>query len=152
MKLDQLRKIIREEVRSAVKEELQEVMNEAVKSASGLNTLATPTKTIQVETQKPSPTNPVMGKTSLDEMLQMTRNNMTNEEYKTIFSGNAQNAMGGVPQVNGTPRQNVANSLANQMQMSPGAGIDISQLDFVKKAGAVLQASELKDKQKAGTV
>jgi hypothetical protein len=114
--------------------------------------LATPTKTIQVETQKPSPTNPVMGKTSLDEMLQMTRNNMTNEEYKTIFSGNAQNAMGGVPQVNGTPRQNVANSLANQMQMSPGAGIDISQLDFVKKAGAVLQASELKDKQKAGTV
>jgi len=152
MKLDQLRKIIREEVRSAVKEELQEVMNEAVKAASGPNTLATPYKTIQVETQKPSPTNPVMGKTSLDEMLQMTRNNMTNEEYKTIFSGNAQNAMGGVPQVSGTPRQNVANSLANQMQMSPGAGIDISQLDFVKKAGAVLQASELKDKQKAGTV
>ena len=152
MKLDQLRKIIREEVRSAVKEELQDVMNEAVKAASAPNTLATPTKTIQVETQKPSPTNPVMGKTSLDEMLQMTRNNMTNEEYKTIFSGNAQNAMGGVPQVNGTPRQNVANSLANQMQMSPGAGIDISQLDFVKKAGAVLQASELKDKQKAGTV
>jgi len=152
MKLDQLRKIIREEVRSAVKEELQEVMNEAVKSASAPNTLATPTKTIQVETQKPSPTNPVMGKTSLDEMLQMTRNNMTNEEYKTIFSGNAQNAMGGVPQVNGSPRQNVANSLANRMQMSPGAGIDISQLDFVKKAGAVLQASELKDKQKAGTV
>ena len=152
MKLDQLRKIIREEVRSAVKEELQEVMNEAVKAASAPNTLATPTKTIQVETQKPSPTNPVMGKTSLDEMLQMTRNNMTNEEYKTIFSGNAQNAMGGVPQVNGSPRQNVANSLANRMQMSPGAGIDISQLDFVKKAGAVLQASELKDKQKAGTV
>ena len=34
MKLDQLRKIIREEVRAAVKEELQEVMNEAVKIAS----------------------------------------------------------------------------------------------------------------------
>ena len=34
MKLDQLRKIIREEVRAAVKEELQEVMNEAVKVAS----------------------------------------------------------------------------------------------------------------------
>ena len=34
MKLDQLRKIIREEVRSAVKEELQDVMNEAVKYAS----------------------------------------------------------------------------------------------------------------------
>ena len=38
MKLDQLRKIIREEVRAAVKEELQDVINEAVKIAS------TPTK------------------------------------------------------------------------------------------------------------
>ena len=37
MKLDQLRKIIREEVRAAVKEELQEVMNEAVKAASTPN-------------------------------------------------------------------------------------------------------------------
>jgi|TARA_R110001632_G_scaffold101712_2_gene209610 hypothetical protein len=150
MKLDQLRKIIREEVRSAVKEELQDVMNEAVKAASAPNTMAAPAKTIQVEAQ--TPTNPGKGKASLDEMLQMTKNNMTNEEYKTIFSGNANNAMGGVPQVNGTPRQKVANSLANQMQMNTGAGIDISQLDFVKKAGAVLQASELKDKQKAGTV
>jgi hypothetical protein len=152
MKLDQLRKIIREEVRSAVKEELQEVMNEAVKAASGPNTLATPYKTIQVETQKPSPTNPVMGKTSLDEMLQMTRNNMTNEEYKTIFSGNTQNAMGGVPTPTGAPRQNVANSIANQMNMSTGGGIDISQLDFVKNAGAVLKASNEKDRQKAGIV
>ena len=150
MKLDQLRKIIREEVRSAVKEELQDVMNEAVKAASAPNTMAAPAKTIQVEAQ--TLTNPGKGKASLDEMLQMTKNNMTNEEYKTIFSGNANNAMGGVPQVNGTPRQKVANSLANQMQMNTGAGIDISQLDFVKKAGAVLQASELKDKQKAGTV
>jgi len=31
MKLDQLRKIIREEVRAAVKEELQDILNEAVK-------------------------------------------------------------------------------------------------------------------------
>jgi len=83
-------------------------------------------------------------------MLQMTRNNMTNEEYKTIFSGNANNAIGGVPQVNGTPRQNVANSIANQMNIGAGGGIDISQLDFVKKAGAVLKASNEKDKQKAG--
>ena len=33
MKLDQLRKIIREEVRAAVKEELQDILNEAVKAA-----------------------------------------------------------------------------------------------------------------------
>ena len=34
MKLDQLRKVIREEVRAAIKEELQEVLTEAVKIAS----------------------------------------------------------------------------------------------------------------------
>lgn len=152
MKLDQLRKIIREEVRSAVKEELQEVMNEAVKAASAPTTYAAPSKTIQVETQQPTPTNPIMGKKSLDEMLQMTKTNMTNEEYKTIFSGNSQNAIGGVPTPTGAPRQNVANSLANQMNMSTGGGIDISQLDFVKNAGAVLKASNEKDKQKAGIV
>ena len=34
MKLDQLRKVIREEVKTAIKEELQEIMNEAVRAAS----------------------------------------------------------------------------------------------------------------------
>ena len=34
MKLNQLRKIIREEVKAAVKEELQDILNEAVKVAS----------------------------------------------------------------------------------------------------------------------
>ena len=34
MKLDVLRKIIREEVRAAVKEELQDMLNEAVRYAS----------------------------------------------------------------------------------------------------------------------
>ena len=34
MKLEQLRKIIREEVKSAIKEELQDMLNEAVKAAS----------------------------------------------------------------------------------------------------------------------
>ena len=33
MKLNQLRKIIREEVKAAVKEELQDILNEAVKVA-----------------------------------------------------------------------------------------------------------------------
>jgi len=36
------------------------------------------------------------------------------------------------------------------MNIGAGGGIDISQLDFVKKAGAVLKASNEKDKQKAG--
>jgi len=135
MKLEQLRKIIREEVRDAVKTELQEVINEAVKIAS------TP-KVQQVTESKPVKVNKLKdkpkfttGKASLDEMLQMTKNSMTNEEYKNVFTGTSE-------MVSGMP--NMASSMANQMNMNAGnqPGLDISNLDFVKKAGKVFQASK----------
>lgn len=137
MKLDQLRKIIREEVRLAVKEELQEVMNEAVKIASKPTFTQVPTKPIQVEQQVPSKINPVMGKTTLDEMLSMTKKNMTSEEYRNVFTGTSDMVSGG---------PNMASSVANQMGMN--TGIDINKLDFVKKAGDVLKASNAIDKNK----
>lgn len=145
MKLDQLRKIIREEVRSAVKEELQDVMNEAVRVASqpGMQKLAE-SKPIKVTTQTPTPTNPQMGTKSIEEMLQMTKGNMTNEEYKTMnFTSNS---------VQGMP--NMATTMANQMGRSSGnqPGLDISNLDFVKKAGQVYNVSKQKDKEKTGLI
>lgn len=134
MKLDQLRKIIREEVRSAVKEELQEVMNEAVKAASKPTFTQTSAKPVQAEQKAPGPMNPVMGKTTLDEMLSMTRDNMTNEEYKNVFSGTSDMV---------TPGHSMASNVASQMGRHSGAapGIDINNLDFVKKAGEVYNAA-----------
>jgi len=138
MKLDQLRNIIREEVRSAVKEELQEVMNEAVKAASAPNTLAAPAKTIQVKKQVPTSTNPLM------EMLEQTKANMTTEEYKNVYAGTSDMVQ----------KPNFATSMANQMGMTRPAGntpgLDISQFDFVKKAGSIYSKSIEKDKQKHG--
>lgn len=133
MKLDQLRKIIREEVRAAVKEELQEVMNEAVKHAS------TPAKMQQVPKGQPKKWS--VGKSAtLDEMLQATKKNMTSEEAKNIMGYQAPAA------------PSMASSMANQMGMtqpsSPMPGIDISKLDFVSKAKSVLDASYAKDKAK----
>ena len=133
MKLDQLRKIIREEVRAAVKEELQEVMNEAVKHAS------TPAKMQQVPKGQPKKWS--VGKSAtLDEMLQATKKNMTAEEAKNIMGYQAPAA------------PSMASSMANQMGMtqpsSPMPGIDISKLDFVSKAKSVLDASYAKDKAK----
>ena len=140
MKLDQLRSIIREEVRSAVKEELQEVMNEAVKAASAPNTLTAPAKTIQVKKQVPTSTNPLM------EMLEQTKANMSPSEYKNIYAGTADMVQ----------KPNFASSMANQMGMTnPSAnapGMDISQLDFIKKAGKVYKRSVEKDKEKHGIV
>jgi hypothetical protein len=139
MKLNQLRKIIREEVRSAVKEELQDILNEAVKHASAP---VVEHKQVNVEVPTPTKTNPVAGKTSIEQMLEMTKNNMTNEEYKNVFSGTSD-------MVTGMP--NMASTMATQMGRGAGQqpGLDISNLEFVKKAGAVLKASEEKDKQKA---
>ena len=145
MKLNQLRKIIREEVRSAVKEELQDILNEAVKNAS------TPTvqkvvehKQVDSTVPKPSPTNPVAGNRSINEMLKQTADGMTNEDFKTVFNGTSD-------MVTGMP--NMATSMASQMGMSgTQPGMDISQLDFVKKAGQVFKASNEKDKQRAGIV
>ena len=142
MKLNQLRKIIREEVRSAVKEELQDILNEAVKNASAP---VVEQKQINVEVPKPTKTNPVAGKSSIEQMLEMTKSSMTNEEYKNVFSGTSD-------MVSGMP--NMASTMATQMGRGAGQqpGLDISNLDFVKNAGAVLKAAAEKDKQKANLV
>ena len=140
MKLDQLRNIIREEVRSAVKEELQEVMNEAVKAASTPTFTAAPGKAIQVEKQTPTSTNPLM------EMLEQTKASMSPEEYKNIYAGTSDMVQ----------KPNFASMMASNMGMTeqkgPMPGLDISQFDFVKKAGQVYKKSVEKDKQKYGVV
>ena len=134
MRLDQLRKIIREEVRAAVKEELQDVMNEAVKYAS------TPTK--MQEVPKGLPKRWSTGKSAtLDEMLQDTRAEMTGEDARNIMGSS------------GVQKPNFASMMTNQMvreQNGPMPGIDISQLDFVKNAGAIYKASLKKDKNRVG--
>jgi len=130
MKLDQLRKIIREEVRAAVKEELQEVMNEAVKYAS------TPTK--MQEVPKGQPKKWSVGKSAtLDEMLNATRAEMTGQEYNDIVGSS------------GVQKPNFASMMSNQMvreNNGPMPGIDISKLDFVGKAKAIFDKSIEKSK------
>ena len=135
MKLDQLRKIIREEVRAAVKEELQDVMNEAVKYAS------TPTNAMK-EIPKGQPKKWSVGKSAtLDEMLNATRAEMTGQEAANILGST------------GVQKPNFASTMATQMTMEsqgPMPGIDISKLDFVSKAKSVLDASYKKDKTRLG--
>jgi len=142
MKLDQLRKIIREEVRAAVKEELQEVMNEAVKYAS------TPDSNEFKQVQKPKDSNlkwsvPLTGKKSLDEMLAATQVEMTNEDLRGV--GNFDSSM--------VKKPNFAASMANQMGMqSPEVGVSFAEIPGFDptKAKAILDASLKKDKVRAG--
>lgn len=159
MKLDQLRKIIREEVRAAVKEELQEVMNEAVKVAStptGLQPAPIAGETSWSAPKKPSRQDlaEMMGlpdlkpKTTnlkfddpIQEMLNQTKNNMSGEDAKNVM--NFDSSM--------IQKPNFASSMANQMGMTePGnmPGLDISQLSFVKKAKKVLDLANEKSSNK----
>ena len=137
MKLNQLRKIIREEVKAAVKEELQEMLTEAVRVASQ------PVVKPSVE-KTPQPNS--FSSDSLTEMLNQTKASMTNEEYKNVFTGTADMVQ----------KPNFAEMMASNMGMvdsgRPAPGLDISQFDFVKKAGEVYKASLEKDKQKAGII
>ena len=139
MKLDQLRKIIREEVRAAVKEELQDVMNEAVKAASA---------PYLKEVPKPKDSNlkwsvPPTGKKSLDEMLASTKKEMTNEDFRSI--GNFDSNM--------VQKPNFAQSMANKMGMQgPEVGVSFADIPGFdpSKAKAILDASMKKDKIRAG--
>ena len=154
MKLDQLRKIIREEVRAAVKEELQDILNEAVKVAStpGNGMTAVPkgqkkkwsvgksaTLDEMLGNQKPKTTNIKFSKNkNIQSMLEQTRQSMTNEDYQQVYAGDSSMVK----------KPNFASSVANNMGMGGNQpGIDISQLDFVKKAKSVLDASYAKDKR-----
>jgi hypothetical protein len=135
MKIDQLRKIIREEVRAAVKEELQDMLTEAVKIAS------TPTVQSQKMQQVPKgqPKKWSVGTSAtLDEMLQDTRRSMTGQDAGNIVGS-------------GVHKPNFASMMSSQMvreNQAPPPGIDISSLDFVSKAKQVLDLANKKSKNR----
>ncbi len=147
MKLDTLRKVIREEVKAAIKEELQDMLTEAVKVAS---TPTTPNvqkfneykPVVQKDLKQTWSTGKInTGTVPLEEMLNQTAGEMTSDDYKQIT-----NAQGP------TPGAAATTTLANQMGLTensgPMPGIDISKLDFVSKAKSVLDAANKKDKNR----
>lgn len=139
MKLDQLRKIIREEVKSAIKEELQEMLNEAVKVAS------TPTK--KTETYTPVTQKDISktwstgkintGTVPLEEMINQTKAEMTNEDYKTIINANSTSA---------------PNFAQRQVTGGGGAGLDLNSIPGfdASKAKAILEKANESSKARAG--
>ena len=132
MKLEQLRKVIREEVKTAMREELQEILNEAVRVASE------PTGK-KITYKQPSSKN----QNSITEMLNQTKESMTSQEYRNVYTGTSDMVS----------KPNFASSMANSMGIGNNQpGIDITKLNFVKKAGEVYNKAIEKDKQKYGVV
>jgi hypothetical protein len=145
MKLDQLRKIIREEVRSAVKEELQEMLNEAVRVASApskesnLNYQPVKQKDLK-RTWSTGRMNP--GTVPLEEMLNMTKQEMSGQDFRNVI--NADSSMVKKPNF----ASNIASDMGLGQNAGPMPGIDISKLDFVNKAKAIYDKSIEKDRSR----
>lgn len=144
MKLEELRKVIREEVEKAFKEQLKEVLIEAVQIASTPSTLKTEqkTNTKQVTDFKVPASQPkkyVPSGNPIEDMLQMTKATMTSADAAAIMG-------------EGVHMPNMASTVAQQMHMGGGnqPGLDLSQLPFIGKAKAVLEAANQKDKQRKG--
>jgi len=144
MKLDQLRKIIREEVRAAVKEELQDMLNEAVKHASQPEPQPKSTNAYKPIKQKDierkwSTGRINQGTVPLEEMLNATRQEMTPQDASNIMGGS------------GVQKPNFASMMTSQMakeNQGPMPGLDLSQLDFMNKAKSIFKATKEIDKKK----
>ncbi len=141
MKVQELKKIIREEVKAAIKEELQDMLNEAVKVASTPSTPSTPVK-------QPAPKKVNYGTGGLEDLLEDTRSSMSSDDYRNVVSMDSSMVS----------KPNFTSMMANQTGMvgeqptftGNEPGIDLSQLDFVAKAKSVLDKSYQKDKDRSG--
>lgn len=124
MKTQAFKKLIKEAVREVLQEILFEEKREPVIQKEVFKTTGT---------EKPQPYtytgDPIM------EMLNMTRNSMTSEDYKVMV---------------GTPSAPDFNNINTVDNTTPAPGLDLSTLSFVKNAGAIYKASLEKDKQKLG--
>lgn len=143
MKLDTLRKVIREEVKAAIKEELQDMLNEAVKVASAPSTSNVQNTNqykpvVQKDLSKTWSTGEInTGTIPLEEMLNQTQREMTNEDYKQITGATS-------PSVNTSTSNMMANQMGLTENSGPMPGIDISKLDFVKKAKGIYDLANKK--------
>ena len=112
------------EFKNLIKEAVREVVREELQSftKTSLNTVV---PTASTAPTKPTSTSPLM------EMVNQTRASMTSEDYRSIGNFSSANVTG-----------------ANFG--GPQPGLDLSALSFVKNAGAILKASNEKDKIRNG--
>ena len=127
MKVSQLKSLIKEAVREAIKEELGSLQTQE----------AAPIQEVAQHTPPPPPPKaPAKTGNAILDALNETKYSTTAEEYRTMFNGNS--SMVYAPGL----------GMQSQAPAGPQPGIDLSQLDFAKKAGAIFKRSNELDKAK----
>lgn len=125
MKVSQLKNLIKEAVKEAIREEL--------------STQKAPVQEVVQQTPpSPAPKAPEKTGNAILDALNETKYTTTAEEYRTMFSGNS--SMVSAPGL----------GMQSQAPAGPQPGIDLSQLDFAQKAGAIFKKSQELDKAKHG--
>lgn len=143
MKLDLLKKLIKEAVKEAVREELETILSEDVKPVQP------PKHTVTKYAEyKPTVARPVPTGDPIADLMNETKYAMTQGEYRNLVS--ATSDMVSAPGLGMQSTGLEALLAEDQFRPGPEPGLDISQFDFIKKAGAVFKASNEKDKQRFG--
>ena len=137
MKLDLLKKLIKEAVREAVREELAVILSEDVKPTSSTPTVQTVTKYAE---HRPVVARPVSTGNPIMDLMNETKYSMTQGEYQNLVS--ATSDMVQAPGLGMNPIEG--------FRQGPEPGLDISQFDFMMRAGDVYKASIQKDKERFG--
>lgn len=135
MKLDLLKKLIKEAVKEAVREELQTILSEDIKPVQ-----AQPSTVTKYENYKPPVARPIPTGDPIADLMNETKYSMNQGDYRNLVS--ATSDMVQTPGLGMNP--------IDQFRPGPEPGLDISQFDFMMRAGDVYKASVEKDKQRFG--
>lgn len=136
MKVDILKKLIKEAVKEAVREELETILSETA------NKTHQPIASQVTKYEKYSPPKrPISTGNPIADLMNETKYSMTSGEYRDLVS--ATSDMVGAPGLGMNP-------ITEQFRHNQEPGIDITQFDFMMKAGEVFKASVEKDKQRFG--
>jgi hypothetical protein len=138
MKVELFKKLIKEAVREAVREELIVILSEDVKPVSNKPVIQHVTKYAEHRpiVAKPVPTgNPIM------DLMNETKHSMTQGEYQNLVSATSDTVS--APGLGMNP-------MMENFRQGPEPGLDISQFDFMMRAGDVFKASVEKDKARFG--
>jgi hypothetical protein len=135
MKLDLLKNLIKEAVKEAVREELQTILLEDVKPVQ------VPKQTVtKYAEHRPTVARPIPTGDPIADLMNETRHSMTQGEYQNLIS--ATSDMVQAPGLGMNPIEG--------FRQGPEPGLDITQFDFMMKAGDVFKASVQKDKERFG--
>lgn len=137
MKLELLKKLIKEAVGEAVREELRLVLAEPAKSAPEVKT----ENFLKYNNYRPVKSTYVSTGNPVADLLEETRLTMSQPGQGTYADPS---------QTVSAPGMGMQSTLMEESFARPEPGLDISQFDFIKKAGAIYKASNEKDKQRFG--